>query len=87
MSGTITINLAKPITSVKIASDYSNSIQSPGFNGTISDKNSELTGQSGDLESEKNALSQVCRTLQGLVDKLNQFSEKIFIEHRVLDRF
>lgn len=80
MSGTVTINLVRPITSVKIESEYSIGIQSPGLNAAIPDNNTELTGPS--LESEKNALSQVCRTLQGLVDKLNQFNEKIFAGHK-----
>jgi len=74
MPDKLTVELAKPVTSVKAL--------------TAEDAEKELnSGTSAaevmqDSESQKATLSQLLLTLKGLVDKLNQFYDKVFTEHR-----
>ena len=42
----------------------------------------EQTALSTDLKNQKTELAQLLSALKGLVDKLNQFYEKIFAEHK-----
>ena len=82
MHSTVTINLAKPIRSVKILDNYGGdgeSSRQSGVTGAVNPGQDKLTE---DLGIQKSALSQICQILQKLVDELNQLHEKIFAEHR-----
>lgn len=73
MSPTVTVNLGKPIASAAI-SDGSSSIA--GLSGR---------GQAGSepsAEHQNAKLPQLCKTLENLVAKLNQFYEGVFAEHK-----
>lgn len=78
MSDPLMINLSKPITLVEILDDCA---------ASTSDK--QASPQAGgeqirirDLEAQKAVFSQVCQTLNGVVAKLNQFCDRVFVEHR-----
>ena len=75
MSRTLTIQLKKPIASVKIADNHRDDTGTglSGHSGTDSSADTQQTKSMQDLEHGKAAIAQVCRTLNGLVDKLNQF--------------
>ncbi len=68
----ISVKLAKPVKSVRIAYDYSSDAES-----SVMTSNAR---QIEELKAQKNLYSDVCRTVQNLADKLNQFYEKIFVE-------
>lgn len=73
MSRTITIQLARPVTSVEILDNYHDGIGT----GQISMQDAKRPPETGSGD-----VSQVCRILQSLVSKLNQFYDKVFAEHR-----
>lgn len=73
MSRTITIQLAKPVTSVEILDNYHDGIGTEQI--SMQDAKRPLATGSGDV-------SQLCRLLQSLLSKLNQFYDKVFAEHR-----
>ena len=70
MAATVTIQLSKPIKSAVILN-----AEGPG----VPD---EQTALSADLKNQKTDLAQLLAALKGLVDKLNQFYEKIFAGHK-----
>lgn len=78
MSEALAINLSKPIASVKILDSHPAPIGGSQV-GSGADAEQILRQ---DLEAQKAAFSQACRTLNGVVAKLNQFCDKIFAEHR-----
>jgi len=82
MAGTVTINLVKPIRSVKILDNSGGDGEPSRQSGVTGAVNTEQNKLTEDLEIQKSALSQICQTLQKLVDELNQFHDKIFAEHR-----
>ena len=77
-----TVNLNRSITSAKVLSDYAegggNQLTDPGINDLQADTAKTLKQ---DSESQKAAFSQACQTLNGVIDKLNAFYEKIFVAH------
>ncbi len=77
MSGTLTINLSKPVASVGIMDDP------PELCGGEQVKAQDVPGQvlKEELEAQKAIFSQACRTLNGVVDKLNDFYDKAFVGH------
>jgi flagellar biosynthesis/type III secretory pathway protein FliH len=77
MPGTLTINLSKPVASVRILENY------PGPLGGERVEAQEAAGQvlPGELEAQKAAFSQACQTLNGVIDKLNKFYDKVFVGH------
>ena len=77
MSGTLTINLSKPVASVGILEDY------PGSPGGERVETQEAARQvpTGELQAQKAAFSQACQVLNGVIDKLNQFCDRIFVGH------
>ena len=92
MSDPLTIDLSRPITSVQILGNH----PTPGGRGgkldtggaelsspnqTDGGVNAEQT-LTQDLETQKAVLLQACRALDGVVAKLNQFCERIFVEQR-----
>ena len=83
MSQTLKVNLNKPITSARFLDDNTGSevVQSPCPDVGQSDADaSQIPTQ--DLEAEKAVFSQACETLNNVIAKLNQFCEKLFVEHR-----
>ena len=83
MSGTVTINLSRPVASVKILDNYPDG-SGTGLSGD-GGMNSAPEGQVRlvqDLEREKAAVAQVCQTLNGLADKLSQLYDKLLAEHK-----
>jgi flagellar biosynthesis/type III secretory pathway protein FliH len=82
MSRIATVNLNKPIISAKVLSDHAegdgNQLSGPGINNLEADT-AKILKQ--DSESQKAAFSQACQTLNGVIDKLNAFYEKIFVAH------
>jgi len=85
MSQTLTVHLTKPITSVEILGQHLQPARGDGAFGP------EENGPAGevqqarlteDLEREKAEVVQICRTLRGLIEKVNQFCDKLFAEHR-----
>ena len=82
MSGTLTVHLERPITSVKILGDYHSDGGASTPNGTNSAASTEQMKLTEDLKAEKSLFGQVCQTLQGLTAKLNQFYDDIFAGHK-----
>jgi flagellar biosynthesis/type III secretory pathway protein FliH len=83
MSRTLTVHLEKPVVSVKI-SDAPPLLSCESKNGdgeqiTIQSQGGSL---SGDSQAKDTVLSQTCQTLKALTDKLNQFYDKLFAEHK-----
>ena len=68
----ISLKLAKPVKSVRIANDYSSNTES-----SVMASNAR---QIEELKAQKSLYSDACRTVQNLAAKLNQFYEKIFVE-------
>ena len=74
MTRTVTIHLEKPIVSAKISDDshlLSCESNNEGRQTIIQDS-----------ETNNESLSQACRTLKALIEKLNQFYDKLFAEHK-----
>ena len=97
MQGTLTINLAKPVTSVEILDNYRacppcNTPQNDTHDGATT-----LSGHSGlnsavetqqhvlmtDAEKQKAEVGRLCQTLNCLVDKLNQCYDILLARHEV----
>jgi len=73
MADTFTISLTRQIDSARILDDYGKKNSAPG-----ADQHQLTQG----LETEKSLLGGVCRTLQSVVAKLNQFYDEIFAGHK-----
>ncbi len=76
MSQTFTVHLERPITSARILDGYNSNAESSVTNSMNPAANVEQTIAQRDLYSE------VCRTLQDLVAKLNQSYDEIFTGHK-----
>ena len=93
----LTINIDRPITSAKILGVHPGKIgaelSAPGLagsptnagqpqmqNGSPSAETEQILSRQ--LEAEKTALAQACQAVQQIVNKLNQFYDKAFTEHR-----
>jgi len=83
MSQILTVNLNKPITSARFLDDYAESegIRSPSPKIESSEADAEQILKQ-DLEAQKAVFSQACQTLNGVIAKLNQFCDKLYVEHR-----
>jgi flagellar biosynthesis/type III secretory pathway protein FliH len=83
MSRTLTVHLEKPIVSVTI-SDTPPLLSCESKNGDSEQITTQSQGGplSGDSQAQKAILSQTCQTLKALTDKLNQFYDKLFAEHK-----
>ena len=77
MSGTLNVNLSKPVVSVGIMDDP------PDLSGRQQAKAQDTAGQvlKEELEAQKAVFLQACRTLNGVVAKLNDFYDKAFVAH------
>jgi len=74
MSGTLTIRLERPIKSARLLDGCSRNSES----ATAED----MDPQANTEKSQKSLYGEVCRTLQGLVTKLNEFYDQIFAEQK-----
>ena len=77
MSGTLTINLSMPVASVRILDNYpgppgNEQLEAQGAGGQV---------QTEEFQAQKAAFSQACQTLDGVIDKLNTFYDKLFVGH------
>jgi flagellar biosynthesis/type III secretory pathway protein FliH len=83
MSQILTINLNKPIISAKVLGDYAegDGIQLSGPVIEDSEAGAEHILKQ-DLEAQKAVFLQACQALSGVIDKLNQFCGKLYVEHR-----
>ncbi len=83
MSQILTVNLNKPIISVKFLDDYAGAVDSK-LSGPDRVDSEDNTGQIPiqELEAQKAVFSQACQTLNGVIAKFNQFCDKLYVEHR-----
>jgi flagellar biosynthesis/type III secretory pathway protein FliH len=83
MSQTLTVNLNKPIISAKVLDDYAEGdgiqLSGPGIEDSEADTVQILKQ---DLDAQKAVFSQACQTLNGVIARLNQFCDKLYVEHR-----
>jgi len=82
MSRTLTVHLERPITSARILDGYSSNAESSVTDSMNPAANTERIKLIEDLEVQKSLYSEACRTLQGLVAKLNQIYDEIFTGHK-----
>ena len=82
MPSTFAVNLAKPIKSVRIPNDYRGDVESPLTDAMNPAGNAEQIKLTEALETQKHMYEETCRTLQGLVAKLNQIYDEIFTGHK-----
>ncbi len=82
MSQTLTVNLNKPIISAKVLDDYAGGVGSE-MSGPGRVDSEANTGQIPiqDLEAQKAVFSQACQILDGVITRLNQFCDKLYVEH------
>ena len=79
MSQTLTVHLEKPVKSVKILSNGTDAEMSDlGAVDTVVGTEKIRTQ---DLEAQKTAYSQACQALNSVIAKLNQFCDRMFVEH------
>jgi flagellar biosynthesis/type III secretory pathway protein FliH len=83
MSQTLTVKLNKPIISAKFLDDYAGGVGSEMSSSGRVDSEAN-TGQIPiqGLEAQKAVYSQACQTLNGVIARLNQFCDKLYVEHR-----
>jgi len=83
MSQTLTVNLDKPIISATVLDGYVNCSDSQLSESDREDPKAE-TGQipRQEFEAQKAVYSQACQALNAVITRLNQFSDKIYAEHR-----
>ena len=77
MSQTLTVHIEKPIVSAKIPEAFG----SGPFSAEMDDNGHRQT-MTEDSQVRNAAISQACRTLNNLINKLNQFCDTIFAEHK-----
>ncbi|MGB8226865.1 MAG: FliH/SctL family protein [Sedimentisphaerales bacterium] len=77
MSRKLTVHLERPVTSVSILDGYSSNAES-----SVADSMNTEQIRLEDLKAQKSLYSDVCRTLQDLTAKLNQFYDQIFAEQK-----
>jgi len=80
MTQTLTVHLEKPITSAKILDDPAGGKLS-GHGRADSAANAEQI-LTQDSEAQKTAFSQAYQAINVVVTKLNQFYDKLFVEHK-----
>jgi flagellar assembly protein FliH len=78
MSDPLTINLSMPIASVEISDNCS--APASGKQAGTQDGAGQIVTE--DLEAQKAVFSQACQTLNGVIARLNQFCDSVFVEHR-----
>ncbi len=83
MSQTLAVHFDKPIVSAKVLDGDANGVGSR-LSGRAEGHAGANTEQilTQDLEAQKAMFSQACQTLNGVIAKLNQFCDKVYVEHR-----
>src|SRR4030043_1057227 len=83
MSQILTVNLDKPIISAKVLDDCAGGVGRKMSRPGRADSEAD-TGQIPiqDLEAQKAVFSQACQALNGVIARLNQFCDKLYVEHR-----
>ena len=82
MPGTFTINLVKPIKSVRILHGYQSS-EDPSFSDSMNlTANTEQIKLMEGLKAQKKLYAEAYKTLQSIITKLNQLYDGIFAEHK-----
>lgn len=72
MSQTVTIQLERPIASAKLLDEAGGEVQT----ASAESRQAELLAQ------QKEGVAQVCQALQDAANKVNEFQEKLFKEHK-----
>ncbi len=82
MSRTVTVHLERPITTVRLLSSSGVGTDGSGVlsEGTQSADAGQINKQG--LDGQKGEYLQLCQILKTVVDKLNQFHDKVFAEHK-----
>lgn len=78
MSRTVTVNLGKPIASAAVSDGCGAVAELSGYGQVGAEPNAGVP----DSEHQTEKLSQLCRTLEALVVKLNQFYDSVFAQHK-----
>jgi flagellar biosynthesis/type III secretory pathway protein FliH len=78
MSDPIVISLSRPITSVTVLDDCPASVGGEQADYRVDSPKDP----SPDLEAQKAMFTQACQTLNGAAAKLNEFYDKVLVEHR-----
>lgn len=83
MPQTLTVQLDKSIMSAKILANHSSGIGTGVLDrSAVSSKADTEQIRTQDLGAQGAGFSQVCQTLNSVVAKLNQFYDKVFVEHK-----
>ena len=80
MTQTLTVNLEKPITSAKLLDESADGKLSGRAQADSAANVEQIPPQ--DSETQKNTFSQACQAINDVVKKLNQFYDKVFVEHK-----
>jgi len=80
MAQTFTVHLEKPIGSAKILDDYAGGKLSGRGRADSAANAEQILTQ--DSEAQKSAFSQAYQALNAVVAKLNEFYDKVFVEHK-----
>ena len=81
MSQTLTVNLNKSISSARFLDDYAGG-EGVGSQSPDIEEPDAVQILKEDLEAQKAVFSQACQTLNGIIAKVNQFCDKLYVEHR-----
>ncbi len=78
MSGMLTINLSRPVSSVGILDNYSR----PSGGEHVQTQGCAGQAAAEELDAQKALFVRACQTVNGVADKLGEFCEKMFAGHR-----
>jgi flagellar biosynthesis/type III secretory pathway protein FliH len=78
MSGPLTINLSRPITSARILGGEAEPIERKP---ELDKRGAESAQVNSQMEAQKAAFAQSCQTLNSVINMLNQFCARVFAEH------
>ena len=83
MPGTLTVHLERPIASAKVHANCPDGIRAESSGrGTVDSGQSVEQISIQDVEAQKAAFSQACQAVNSVAAKLNEFYDKVFVEHR-----
>lgn len=83
MPGTLTVHLERLIASAKIHANCPDGIRAESSGrGTVDSGKSVEQNSIQDVEAQKAAFSQACQAVNSVAAKLNEFYDKVFVEHR-----
>lgn len=82
MPGTVTVNLSKPITSVRMLDDNGVDVESSAAGSLNPATDAERGMLVEDLRTQKNSYREACAALQGAASKLNEFYDEVFADRK-----